>query len=232
MEEATASARFRSPTRPAAAEIESDLTSLACGSLRAAAPLAGFARDVPRSAVLPSARRAMRALRRRSVGPARGQGRCDHRRRERHGPRYGAALPFRGRARRGRRLERRRRQGVPRVGRGSGPQIRASLRAHRRRRGSRRRGHDRHGGFRVRPRRHRVQPAGIGGAFGAVTDLRVEDWDFTFAVLVRGVFLGTKHGARAMRARAMAARSSTPLRSRGSRAARARSATARARPRS
>ena len=43
--------------------------------------------------------------------------------------------------------------------------------------------------------------AGIGGAFGPVTDLRVEDWDFTFAVLVRGVFLGIKHGARAMKSR-------------------------------
>jgi NAD(P)-dependent dehydrogenase (short-subunit alcohol dehydrogenase family) len=41
--------------------------------------------------------------------------------------------------------------------------------------------------------------AGIGGAFGPVTDLEVEDWDFTFAVLVRGVFLGIKHGARAMK---------------------------------
>jgi NAD(P)-dependent dehydrogenase (short-subunit alcohol dehydrogenase family) len=28
----------------------------------------------------------------------------------------------------------------------------------------------------------------------------VDDWDFTFAVLVRGVFLGIKHGARAMKA--------------------------------
>jgi NAD(P)-dependent dehydrogenase (short-subunit alcohol dehydrogenase family) len=41
--------------------------------------------------------------------------------------------------------------------------------------------------------------AGIGGAFGPLTDTRVEDWDFTFAVLVRGVFLGIKHGARAMK---------------------------------
>ena len=40
--------------------------------------------------------------------------------------------------------------------------------------------------------------AGVGGAFGAVTDIEVEDWDYTFAVLVRGVFLGTKHGARQM----------------------------------
>jgi len=40
--------------------------------------------------------------------------------------------------------------------------------------------------------------AGVGGAFGAVTDLHVDDWDYTFAVLVRGVFLGVKHGAKQM----------------------------------
>ncbi|MFQ5699652.1 MAG: SDR family NAD(P)-dependent oxidoreductase [Myxococcota bacterium] len=40
--------------------------------------------------------------------------------------------------------------------------------------------------------------AGIGGAFGPLIDMRVEDWDYTFAVLTRGVFLGIKHGARAM----------------------------------
>jgi len=40
--------------------------------------------------------------------------------------------------------------------------------------------------------------AGVGGAFGAVTDIEVEDWDYTFAVLVRGVFLGVKHGAQQM----------------------------------
>jgi NAD(P)-dependent dehydrogenase (short-subunit alcohol dehydrogenase family) len=40
--------------------------------------------------------------------------------------------------------------------------------------------------------------AGVGGAFGPITDLEVADWDYTFAVLVRGVFLGTKHGARVM----------------------------------
>lgn len=40
--------------------------------------------------------------------------------------------------------------------------------------------------------------AGVGGAFGPVTDLEVDDWDYTFAVLVRGVFLGTKHAARVM----------------------------------
>lgn len=41
--------------------------------------------------------------------------------------------------------------------------------------------------------------AGVGGAFGTITDIHVEDWDYTFAVLVRGVFLGTKHAARVMR---------------------------------
>jgi NAD(P)-dependent dehydrogenase (short-subunit alcohol dehydrogenase family) len=40
--------------------------------------------------------------------------------------------------------------------------------------------------------------AGIGGAFGAITDVTVEHWDETFHVLVRGVFLGTKHAAREM----------------------------------
>jgi NAD(P)-dependent dehydrogenase (short-subunit alcohol dehydrogenase family) len=46
-----------------------------------------------------------------------------------------------------------------------------------------------------------VNNAGIGGAFGPVTELRVEDWDHTFAVLTRGSFLGVKHAARAMKAR-------------------------------
>ncbi|MBC3191776.1 SDR family oxidoreductase [Pseudonocardia sp. C8] len=41
-----------------------------------------------------------------------------------------------------------------------------------------------------------VNNAGVGGAFGPVVDLRVEDWDATFAVLTRGVFLGIKHTAR------------------------------------
>lgn len=45
-----------------------------------------------------------------------------------------------------------------------------------------------------------VNNAGVGGAFGPITDLEVEDWDYTFAVLARGVMLGTKHGARAMKA--------------------------------
>jgi NAD(P)-dependent dehydrogenase (short-subunit alcohol dehydrogenase family) len=38
-----------------------------------------------------------------------------------------------------------------------------------------------------------VNNAGVGGAFGPVTDVAAEDWDFTFDVLVRGVFLGIKH---------------------------------------
>lgn len=45
-----------------------------------------------------------------------------------------------------------------------------------------------------------INNAGIGGAFGPITELDVADWDATFAVLVRGVFLGIKHGARAMKA--------------------------------
>lgn len=42
--------------------------------------------------------------------------------------------------------------------------------------------------------------AGIGGAIGSVLELEVEHWDQTFAVMTRGVFLGIKHGGRAMRA--------------------------------
>lgn len=41
-----------------------------------------------------------------------------------------------------------------------------------------------------------VNNAGFPGAFGRITDIDVADWDRTFAVLVRGVFLGTKHAAR------------------------------------
>lgn len=40
--------------------------------------------------------------------------------------------------------------------------------------------------------------AGIGGAIGPITELEVDHWDQTFAVMVRGVFLGIKHGAKAM----------------------------------
>jgi NAD(P)-dependent dehydrogenase (short-subunit alcohol dehydrogenase family) len=41
--------------------------------------------------------------------------------------------------------------------------------------------------------------AGVAGAIGPITHLSVEAWDFTMAVLVRGVFLGMKHGARVMK---------------------------------
>lgn len=40
--------------------------------------------------------------------------------------------------------------------------------------------------------------AGIGGAFGPITELEVDAWDETFAILVRSVMLGTKHAARVM----------------------------------
>jgi NAD(P)-dependent dehydrogenase (short-subunit alcohol dehydrogenase family) len=40
--------------------------------------------------------------------------------------------------------------------------------------------------------------AGVGGAFGPLTEIDVADWDRTFDVLVRSVFLGTKHAARVM----------------------------------
>ena len=42
--------------------------------------------------------------------------------------------------------------------------------------------------------------AGLGGAIGPIHDTLVEDWDRTFAVLVRGVFLGIKHAVSQMRA--------------------------------
>lgn len=43
--------------------------------------------------------------------------------------------------------------------------------------------------------------AGLVGAVGPLVDTSVEAWDRTFAVLVRGVFLGIKHAAPALRAR-------------------------------
>ncbi|MDX2171193.1 MAG: SDR family NAD(P)-dependent oxidoreductase, partial [Deltaproteobacteria bacterium] len=42
--------------------------------------------------------------------------------------------------------------------------------------------------------------AGIAGAFGPITHLDADEWDFTFAVLVRAVMFGLKHGARVMKA--------------------------------
>ena len=41
--------------------------------------------------------------------------------------------------------------------------------------------------------------AGVGGAFGPIAETSVEDWDYTFAVLARSVFLGMKHTSSAMR---------------------------------
>ena len=41
--------------------------------------------------------------------------------------------------------------------------------------------------------------AGVGGAFGPITDITEQDWDYTFAVLLKGVFFGIKHGARVMK---------------------------------
>lgn len=41
--------------------------------------------------------------------------------------------------------------------------------------------------------------AGFGGALGGVAETPVEEWDLTFAVLVRGVFLGMKHAAPLIR---------------------------------
>jgi NAD(P)-dependent dehydrogenase (short-subunit alcohol dehydrogenase family) len=40
--------------------------------------------------------------------------------------------------------------------------------------------------------------AGIVGAIGPIVETEVDHWDATFAVMVRGVFLGVKHAARHM----------------------------------
>ena len=40
--------------------------------------------------------------------------------------------------------------------------------------------------------------AGVGGAFGPVTEQDVDAWDTTFAINTRSAFLGTKHAARQM----------------------------------
>ena len=41
--------------------------------------------------------------------------------------------------------------------------------------------------------------AGVGGALGPIWDVDVEEWDYTFDVLAKGVFLGIKHAASAMK---------------------------------
>ena len=47
--------------------------------------------------------------------------------------------------------------------------------------------------------------AGVGGAFGPIAETSVEDWDYTFAVLTRSVFLGMKHASLAMKKHGVAA---------------------------
>ena len=42
--------------------------------------------------------------------------------------------------------------------------------------------------------------AGVAGAFGPITDITEEDWNYTFDVLVKGVFFGMKHAARVLKA--------------------------------
>ena len=42
--------------------------------------------------------------------------------------------------------------------------------------------------------------AGVGGAFGPIGETTADEWDFTFAVLVRGVFFGIKHASNRMKA--------------------------------
>jgi NAD(P)-dependent dehydrogenase (short-subunit alcohol dehydrogenase family) len=42
--------------------------------------------------------------------------------------------------------------------------------------------------------------AGVGGAIGPLTETTEADWDYTFAVLAKGVFFGIKHAARCFRA--------------------------------
>ena len=45
--------------------------------------------------------------------------------------------------------------------------------------------------------------AGVGGAIGPLTETTIEDWDYTFDVLAKGVFLGIKHAARIMKAQGL-----------------------------
>ncbi|MFT5210149.1 MAG: NAD(P)-dependent dehydrogenase (short-subunit alcohol dehydrogenase family) [Flavobacterium sp.] len=46
--------------------------------------------------------------------------------------------------------------------------------------------------------------AGVGGAIGPLTETSVDDWDYTFDVLAKGVFLGVKHAAIYMKANGIA----------------------------
>ncbi|MBT3425109.1 MAG: SDR family oxidoreductase [Gammaproteobacteria bacterium] len=44
--------------------------------------------------------------------------------------------------------------------------------------------------------------AGVGGAIGPLTETTTADWDYTFDVLAKGVFLGIKHAARTFKSQA------------------------------
>jgi NAD(P)-dependent dehydrogenase (short-subunit alcohol dehydrogenase family) len=44
--------------------------------------------------------------------------------------------------------------------------------------------------------------AGIGGAFGPITDTELDEWEFSMGVLVTGVFLGMKYAAKVLKAQA------------------------------
>ncbi len=55
--------------------------------------------------------------------------------------------------------------------------------------------------------------AGFGGALGPIEDIPADEFDLTFDVLVKGVFLGMKHAIPALCGSKAAARSSTPARS-------------------
>ncbi len=41
--------------------------------------------------------------------------------------------------------------------------------------------------------------AGVGGAFGPISDIDLGDWDYTVGIMLTGVFLGIKHAARIMK---------------------------------
>lgn len=43
--------------------------------------------------------------------------------------------------------------------------------------------------------------AGVGGAFGPISETTAEEWDYTQAVLLRSVFFGMKHASAVMKAR-------------------------------
>jgi len=45
-----------------------------------------------------------------------------------------------------------------------------------------------------------VQQRRSRGAFGPLTEIDLDDWNYTLGVLLTGVFLGIKHGARRMQA--------------------------------